>query len=158
MTIDVAKEALADIQPLVDSMSTNLTTFSANGGKLIFYHGDSDPWFSPLDTFDYYKDMAAANGGLEAVSKWSQFYFVPGMGHCGGGQSLDQFDLLGAMVGWVEKGNGARVSDRDRQGVPGTQPPPVRLSQARSIQGTGRHRRRQQLRVPLIPGGLTLPA
>ncbi|HEV2348537.1 MAG TPA: tannase/feruloyl esterase family alpha/beta hydrolase [Terriglobia bacterium] len=104
MEVDVDKEALADTQPLVDSMSTNLTTFSANGGKLIFYHGESDPWFSPLDTFDYYKDMAAANGGLEAVSKWSRFYFVPGMGHCGGGPALDQFDLLGAMVNWVEKG------------------------------------------------------
>ena len=102
--MDVDKEALAAIQPLVDSMSTNLTTFSAHGGKLIFYHGDSDPWFSPLDTFGYYKDMAAANGGLEAVSNWSQFYFVPGMSHCGGGQALDQFDLLGAIVNWVEKG------------------------------------------------------
>jgi Tannase and feruloyl esterase len=88
----------------VDSSSTNLTTFFAHGGKLIFYHGDSDPWFSPLDTFEYYKDMAAANGGLDAVSKWSQFYFVAGMSHCGGGQALDQFDLLGAMVSWVEKG------------------------------------------------------
>jgi feruloyl esterase len=87
MTFDVDKEALADIQPLVDSMSTNLTTFSSHGGKLIFYHGDSDPWFSPLDTFGYYKDMAAANGGLETVSKWSQFYFVPGMSHCAGGQA-----------------------------------------------------------------------
>jgi feruloyl esterase len=104
MTMDVEKEALAAIQPLVDSMSTNLTTFTANGGKLIFYHGDSDAWFSPLDTFGYYKDMAAANGGLDDVSKWSQFYFVPGMSHCGGGQALDQFDLLGAMVSWVEKG------------------------------------------------------
>ena len=104
MTMDVDKEALAAIQPLVDSMSTNLTTFSAHGGKLIFYHGDSDPWFSPLDTFGYYKDMAAASGGLDAVSHWSQFYFVPGMSHCGGGQALDQFDLLGAMVNWVEKG------------------------------------------------------
>jgi len=104
VSFEVDKEALADIQPLVDSMSTNLTTFSAHGGKLIFYHGDSDPWFSPLDTFGYYKDMAAANGGLEAVSKWSQLYFVPGMSHCGGGQSLDQFDLLGAIVNWVEKG------------------------------------------------------
>jgi hypothetical protein len=54
MEVDVEKEALADIQPLVDSMSANLTTFSGHGGKLIFYHGDSDPWFSPLDTFDYY--------------------------------------------------------------------------------------------------------
>src|SRR5579872_910180 len=104
MSMDVDKEALADVQPLVDSMSTNLTTFSAHGGKLIFYHGDSDPWFSPLDTFDYYKDMAAANGSLDAVLKWSQFYFVPGMSHCGGGQALDQFDLLGAIVTWVEKG------------------------------------------------------
>ncbi|MGO9083667.1 MAG: tannase/feruloyl esterase family alpha/beta hydrolase [Candidatus Sulfotelmatobacter sp.] len=104
MKMDVDKEALAAIQPFVDSMSTNLTTFSAHGGKLIFYHGDSDPWFSPLDTFAYYKDMATANGGLEAVSHWSQFYFVPGMSHCGGGQALDQFDLLGAIVNWVEKG------------------------------------------------------
>jgi feruloyl esterase len=104
MSMDVDKEALTAIQPLMDSMSTNLTTFSAHGGKLIFYHGDSDPWFSPLDTFGYYKDMAAANGGLDAVSNWSQFYFVPGMSHCGGGQALDQFDLLGALVNWVEKG------------------------------------------------------
>jgi Tannase and feruloyl esterase len=104
MDVDVEKEALAAAQPLVDSMSTNLTTFSAHRGKLIFYHGDSDPWFSPLDTFGYYKDMAAANGGSETASKWSQFYFVPGMGHCGGGQGLDHFDFLDALVNWVEKG------------------------------------------------------
>ena len=104
MELDVGKEALSAIQPLTDSTAVNLTTFSANGGKLIFYHGDSDPWFSALDTNRYYKEMVAANGGLEPVSKWSQFYFVPGMGHCGGGPGLDQFDLLGAMVGWVEKG------------------------------------------------------
>ena len=104
MDVDVDKEALTAAQPLTDSMSTNLTTFSAHRGKLIFYHGDSDPWFSPLDTFGYYKDMASANGGLDRVSRWSQFYFVPGMGHCGGGPGLDQFDFVGAMVNWVEKG------------------------------------------------------
>lgn len=104
MELDVEKMALAAPQPLADAMSTNLSTFAGNGGKLIFYHGDSDPWFSPLDTFGYYKEMAAANGGLEAVSKWSQFYFVPGMNHCGGGPSLDRFDLLGALVNWTEKG------------------------------------------------------
>ena len=36
MEVDVEKEALANVQPLVDSMSTNLTTFSGHGGKLIF--------------------------------------------------------------------------------------------------------------------------
>ncbi len=102
--VDVDSEALKDIQPLVDSTATNLSTFAAHGSKLIFFHGDSDPWFSPLDTFDYFKDMTTANGGSDAVSHWSQFYFVPGMSHCAGGHSLDQFDLLGALSNWVEKG------------------------------------------------------
>jgi Tannase and feruloyl esterase len=103
MEIDVEKEALAAAQPLVDSTSVNLTTFSGQGGKLMFYHGDSDPWFSPLDTFEYYNNMAEANGGMASTSIWSRFYFVPGMSHCGGGPGLDQFDMLAAMVDWVEK-------------------------------------------------------
>jgi feruloyl esterase len=80
MEVDVEKEALADVQPLTDSMSTNLTSFSKHGGKLIFYHGDSDPWFSPLDTFGYYKNMAANNGGLDAVEKWAHFISSPEWG------------------------------------------------------------------------------
>ena len=52
--IDVDKEALHASDPLVEPASTNLSTFSGNGGKLIFFHGDSDPWFSPLDTLGYY--------------------------------------------------------------------------------------------------------
>lgn len=123
MEVDVEKEALQDVQPLVDSMSTNLTTFSSHGGKLIFYHGDSDPWFSPLDTFGYYKDMTNANGGFEAASKWSQFYFVPGMSHCGGGRALDQFDLLGVMVDWVEKGTAPRSVVATGKAFPGRSRP-----------------------------------
>jgi hypothetical protein len=48
--------------------------------------------------------MTAANGGLDAVSKWSQFYFVPGMSHCQGGSSLDHFVLPGALSNWVKRG------------------------------------------------------
>jgi len=47
--IDVDKLAFHASDPLVEPASTNLSTFSLNGGKLIFFHGDSDPWFSPLD-------------------------------------------------------------------------------------------------------------
>lgn len=103
-TIDVDKEALHASDPLVEPASTNLTTFSGNGGKLIFFHGDSDPWFSPLDTLDYYRSLEAANGGADEVEKWSRFFLVPGMSHCGGGPSLDHFDMLTAVVNWVEKG------------------------------------------------------
>ncbi len=102
-TIDVDKLALHASDPLVEPASTNLTTFSGNGGKLIFFHGDSDPWFSPLDTLRYYKEMTAANGGPEKVEQWSRLFLVPGMAHCGGGPSLDHFDMLTSVVNWVQK-------------------------------------------------------
>lgn len=92
-------------QTLTDTTWTNLSTFFGHGGKLVFYHGTSDPVFSPFDTLAYYDKMAAANGGLEQVLNSSRFYFVPGMNHCAGGPAaLDKFDLLGAVVDWVENG------------------------------------------------------
>ena len=103
-TIDVDKLALDASDPLVEPASTNLSTFSGNGGKLIFFHGDSDPWFSPLDTLEYYKSLGPANGGSDKVAQWSRFFLVPGMSHCGGGPSRDHFDMLGAVVNWVENG------------------------------------------------------
>jgi feruloyl esterase len=83
---------------------TNLNTFSSHGGKLLFYHGVSDPWFSAKDTIDYYQRMTAANGGAGRVRDWSRLFLSPGMGHCNGGSAaLDTFDLLTPIVNWVEK-------------------------------------------------------
>jgi feruloyl esterase len=88
-----------------DAAWTNLSTFSGHGGKLIFYHGMSDPWFSPLDTVGYYENMSRENGGIENVKNWSRLFLVPGMGHCGGGtETTDSFDMLSAIVNWVESG------------------------------------------------------
>jgi feruloyl esterase len=104
---DVDAEARAATEPVAsfgDSTWTNLNSFSGNGGKLIFYHGVSDAWFSALDTIDYYERMSAANGGMEQVRNWSRAFLVPGMLHCNGGQALDRFDMLTAIVDWVEKG------------------------------------------------------
>jgi hypothetical protein len=91
---------------LGDGTWTNLSSFAGHGGKLLFYHGLSDPWFSPLDTLGYYEKMAKDTGnGSSPVTTWSRIYFVPGMGHCqGGSAALDRFDMLSAVVDWVEKG------------------------------------------------------
>ena len=102
--IDVDKEVLHAGDPLVEPASTNLSTFSGSGGKLIFFHGDSDPWFSPLDTLGYYQSLGPANGGTDKVSEWSRLFLVPGMAHCGGGPALDHYDMLSAVVKWVENG------------------------------------------------------
>jgi feruloyl esterase len=107
LTIDqmVAGVEANEGQTLTDTTWTNLSSFSERGGKLIFYHGTSDPVFSPFDTLAYYERMAKNNGGLDQVENWSRFFFVPGMNHCAGGPAaLDNFDMLSAVVNWVENG------------------------------------------------------
>ena len=100
---EAARIAANAVGLLGDSTWTNLTTFAGHGGKLIFYHGLSDPWFSPYDTLQYYEKMAKDMGA--SVSSWSRLFLVPGMGHCGGGSAtLDRFDMVTAIVNWVEKG------------------------------------------------------
>ena len=82
---------------------TNLNTYLGHGGKLIMFHGMSDFWFSPWATWDWYERAAKTNG--KPFTDASRFYMVPGMLHCGGGNSFDQFDLLGNLVDWVEQGD-----------------------------------------------------
>src|SRR5206468_10644690 len=90
--------------PTRRSSDLNLNSFSSHGGKLIFYHGVSDPWFSAKDTIDYYQRMTAANGGESKVKDWSRLFLAPGMGHCAGGSAaLDTFDMLTASVDRVEE-------------------------------------------------------
>jgi pimeloyl-ACP methyl ester carboxylesterase len=107
-TVDVdalERQAANDpVEALTDTTWTNLSDFSAHGGKLIFFHGLSDPVFSPYDTLRYYNEMAKANGGADQVQSWSRIFLVPGMNHCAGGPALDRFDALGALVKWVEQG------------------------------------------------------
>jgi feruloyl esterase len=129
---------------------TQLNSFSEHGGKLIFYHGVSDPWFSAQDTVRYYEQMSADNGGPAAVTKWSRLFLVPGMGHCGGGDAtLDRFDMLDPIVNWVE-GRGARLGDGHGKIIPGPQPAAVPAPTTRVLQGQGRSAERRQLRVPRI--------
>lgn len=80
----------------------DLGTLRNRGAKVIVYHGVSDAVFSYQDSVQWYEDLAAANGG--DARSFARLYGVPGMNHCSGGPSTDQFDLLGALVKWVEQG------------------------------------------------------
>ncbi len=102
ISLDVQAElerARADpVEMLTDTADwTDLGSFYRRGGKIIFYHGASDPWYSLYDTLDYVQRNKIANPEFDA----SRFYSVPGMAHCSDG-GLERFDLLNAIVEWVE--------------------------------------------------------
>jgi hypothetical protein len=95
------------------SRSTPVVTYSTSadirrlidyGHKIIWYHGLSDSTVPVLGTIKYYEEMAQQFGGLEQAQQFSRFYPIPNMGHCGGGAATDQFDLVTALVNWVENG------------------------------------------------------
>ena len=103
--------ALEKVGTAVDSNDPDLRSYRDNGGKLIVYHGWSDPDISPIASIDYFDrvvDVIAGGSGTQsALSDTQEFYrlfMVPGMAHCTGGPGPDRFDALTALENWVEKG------------------------------------------------------
>jgi hypothetical protein len=141
--MDIDREArAADTDPqgiLTDTGTwTNLNTLSGHGGKLIFFHGVSDPWFSALDTLDYYERVVKRNGGLDQVRGWSRLFLSPGMGHCSGGEAgLDSFDMLSAVVDWVEHGTPPDAVNATGQAFPGRSRPLCPYPQHTHFKGEG---------------------
>jgi feruloyl esterase len=87
----------------MEATSPNLDTFTAHNGKIIFYHGESDPVFSMYDTVNYYESLSSQYG--TNTGSFARLFLIPGMNHCSGGSyALDSFDPLTAIVNWVEAG------------------------------------------------------
>jgi feruloyl esterase len=79
--------------------ATQLKGLRDKGGKILVYHGVSDSIFSIHDSENWLKGVQKDTG-----KNFAKLYPVPGMGHCSGGPSTDQFDLLTPLVKWVERG------------------------------------------------------
>jgi hypothetical protein len=82
--------------------ASDLNDVRNRGGKVLVYHGVSDPIFSVEDTEAWYRGVVRDTRGRTA--DFARFYRVPGMGHCSGGPSTDQADFLTPLVAWVEQG------------------------------------------------------
>lgn len=105
----------------LDTLQTtvpDLTPFQFSGGKLLHYHGESDPSVPAASSVHYWQsvrsimyDNMSSDASLEALEDWYQFYLVPGAAHCGV-NSLQPGPYpennMNIMIDWVE--NGAKPS------------------------------------------------
>jgi feruloyl esterase len=87
---------------VMNATDPNLKAFFSHGGKLLLYHGWSDPNVPTLNTIKYYKSVIDTMGAGASTSV--RLFLEPGMGHCGGGEGPNVFDKVGALEQWVEKG------------------------------------------------------
>lgn len=94
----------------------NLETFKKSGGKLIHYHGESDPSIPAGSSVHYRQAVRKAmypklsrSAGETKLNEWYQFYLVPGAAHCGAnslqpGPYPSQSYLMSQMINWFENG------------------------------------------------------
>ena len=101
---DVGK--LSEQGKLYDALNPDLTAFKNAGGKMIMWHGLSDPLVLPNQSPKYYEAVEARMGGKENVQSFYRLFMAPGLGHCWDkpANTPDQMDMLGTLEAWVEKG------------------------------------------------------
>jgi tannase/feruloyl esterase len=99
----------------LNATDPDLKRFKDRGGKLIIYHGWSDPAIPPVNTVHYYQSVVSKMGAKNAAA-FVRLFMVPGMQHCGGGPGPSDFgqataaggdpqhDLGAALERWVEQG------------------------------------------------------
>jgi feruloyl esterase len=101
--------------PVRNATNPDLKTFKDRGGKLILYHGWSDPAIAPTATVNYYESVISKMGQKD-VTNFVRLYMVPGMQHCGNGPGPNVFgtvptphadpqhSMQAAMERWVREG------------------------------------------------------
>jgi len=135
----------AKLARVLNAVDPDLRDFKASGGKLIVYHGWSDPGVMPKQTLRYYDNIvtyagkATGGDGKAFTDDYLRLFMMPGMGHCAGGNGPDQVDWMGAIMGWTEHGMAPKtvVARKEENGKVTMTRPLCMFPQVAKYKGTG---------------------
>jgi feruloyl esterase len=99
---------------------SSLPVFESRGGKLLMYHGQQDNQITCFNTNRFYERLRGTRS-YASMHRWVRFFRVSGMFHCSSGPGAwvlgqggnaaqagigfdARYNLLAALVAWVEKG------------------------------------------------------
>ncbi|GAB7356750.1 hypothetical protein MBLNU459_g7652t1 [Dothideomycetes sp. NU459] len=100
----------------ISSYQGDLSAFRDRGGKVITYHGMTDPIISGEQSMRYYGHIASTmNLSSTKMDDFYRYFRISGMGHCSGGPGAWAFgqttaarnaseNILWDLVNWVENG------------------------------------------------------
>ncbi|MEV6539477.1 tannase/feruloyl esterase family alpha/beta hydrolase [Streptomyces sp. NPDC051665] len=116
-TVDTFKAYQREVSGIYDATDPDLTKFHEAGGKLIQWHGLTDPNIPPTGTRAY-RQAVIDTMGQDKADDFYRLYLFPGVNHCGGGDGPDSFDLLSKLISWRETGRtpGAVIASRTSGG------------------------------------------
>lgn len=109
---------ISDLSKQLDT-KTDISAFSARGGKLLLAHGLADALVTSRATQEYYRRLQAQMGAAN-VDSFVRYYEVPGLGHAVSSVFNATWDSLTALEQWVEKGTAPSGQvTTDTVGIPG---------------------------------------
>ena len=102
----------------IDTENPDLSAFAAAGGKMLSYHGLSDPLVPQgMSSKNYYEKVSDLAGGYSGTQRFYRLFLIPGMGHCSGVGSengtasppanpplLQGTQAYDTLTKWVERG------------------------------------------------------
>jgi feruloyl esterase len=103
---DMSRIRGSDFARQYEANDPNIAPFLKHGGKLLLWHGWSDPGPSPVGTIAYFDKVRAANPNS---GQSARLFLLPGVYHCGGGPGPDRMDLLSAIDAWSTTGRAPAI-------------------------------------------------
>lgn len=97
-----------EISHEIDADQFDMSPYREHGGKILMYHGLSDPLIVTRGSSHFYKQVELATGETYPITDWFRLFFVPGMLHCSGSPpGVDApWHINGAGQNW-QTGSGA---------------------------------------------------